>query len=329
MGEDLFWAITGGGGASFGVVLSFLFKLVHVPPKVTYFSLEKTSEEEIINVADKWFQIADKLDPDLFIRMGFNVINNTEGNKTISATFPSLFLGNTTSLVSLMDKSFPELGLQESDCVEMSWVDSTLVYSGFPVGTPREALLSRSQQSERQQNFKIKSDFLKNPISNQGMKSIFKRMKELRSQSLTFSPLGGRMNEISEFAKPFPHREGNLALLQYQTYWEESGTEAANEYIEDTRLMHEYMTPYVSKNPREAFLNYRDLDIGVNHNGKNSYEEGKVYGVKYWKEVNFNKLVMVKSRVDPGNFFRNEQGVPTLESDDLLVKSLLDTPYIY
>nr|GFD60002.1 reticuline oxidase-like protein [Tanacetum cinerariifolium] len=36
MGEDLFWAITGGGGASFGVVLSFTFKLVQVPPQVTF-----------------------------------------------------------------------------------------------------------------------------------------------------------------------------------------------------------------------------------------------------------------------------------------------------
>ncbi|GJU12699.1 berberine bridge enzyme-like protein 8 [Tanacetum coccineum] len=314
MGDDLFWAITGGGGASFGVVLSFLFKLVHVPPQVTYFGLQKTSEDEIINIADKWFQIADKLDPDLFIRMKFNVINNIQGNKTIRATYPSLFLGNTTSLVSLMDKTFPELGLQESDCAEMSWVDSTLVYSGFPVGTSREALLSRSQQSKRQRKFKIKSDFLKEPISKQGMKSIFKRMKELRSQTLTFNPLGGRLNEISEFAKPYPHRAGNLAMIQYQTYWDDSGTEAANQYIESTRLMHEHMTPYVSKNPRQAVFNYRDLDLGVNHNGNNSYEEGKVYGVKYWNEVNFNKLVMVKSRVDPGNFFRNEQGVPTLES---------------
>lgn len=34
MGEDLFWAITGGGASSFGVVLAFKIKLVHVPPMV-------------------------------------------------------------------------------------------------------------------------------------------------------------------------------------------------------------------------------------------------------------------------------------------------------
>ncbi|KAH6793178.1 FAD-binding Berberine family protein [Perilla frutescens var. hirtella] len=71
------------------------------------------------------------------------------------------------------------------------------------------------------------------------------------------------------------------------------------------------MAPYVSKNPREAYLNYRDLDIGTTDNGKNSYSEGKVYGVKYFKS-NFDRLVKIKTAVDPDNVFRNEQSMPVL-----------------
>ncbi|KAE8123902.1 hypothetical protein FH972_018821 [Carpinus fangiana] len=37
MGEDLFWAIRGGGGASFGVILSWKIQLVAVPEIVTVF----------------------------------------------------------------------------------------------------------------------------------------------------------------------------------------------------------------------------------------------------------------------------------------------------
>ena len=73
------------------------------------------------------------------------------------------------------------------------------------------------------------------------------------------------------------------------------------------------MTPFVSKNPRSAFLNYRDLDIGTNNNDKNSYEEVEVYGVKY-SNVNFDRLVKVKTVVNPHNFFRNEESIPTLPS---------------
>nr|GFD33867.1 berberine bridge enzyme-like 8 [Tanacetum cinerariifolium] len=86
-------------------------------------------------------------------------------------------------------------------------------------------------------------DFIKSPISKHGMESIFNKMKELKNQMITFNPLGGRMTEISEFAKPYPRRPGNLAKIEYETYWNDPGTEATNEYLEYSRLMHEHMTP--------------------------------------------------------------------------------------
>nr|GEX25839.1 hypothetical protein [Tanacetum cinerariifolium] len=39
MGEDLFWAIRGGGGTSFGVIVSWKIKLLWVPEKVTIFNV--------------------------------------------------------------------------------------------------------------------------------------------------------------------------------------------------------------------------------------------------------------------------------------------------
>ena len=75
------------------------------------------------------------------------------------------------------------------------------------------------------------------------------------------------------------------------------------------RRMYEEMTPYVTKNPREAFLNYRDIDVGSS--GHWSVEEGRVYGEKYFKGNFFERLVDVKTRVHPQNFFRNEQSIPT------------------
>ncbi|CAF2070144.1 unnamed protein product [Brassica napus] len=73
------------------------------------------------------------------------------------------------------------------------------------------------------------------------------------------------------------------------------------------------MTGFVSKNPRGAYLNYRDVDIGVNDHGEDSYKEGEVYGRMYFGK-NFDRLVKIKTAVDPGNFFRNEQSIPTLPS---------------
>ncbi|GJS58530.1 berberine bridge enzyme-like protein 8 [Tanacetum coccineum] len=127
-------------------------------------------------------------------------------------------------------------------------------------------------------------------------------MIELERPVLTFNPYGGRMAEISEFAKPFPHRAGNIAKIQYATDRTENGVDIANHYKNLTRVLHKHITPFVSKYPREAFLNYRDLDIGATNNGKNSFLEGTVYGIKYFKKTNFMRLVKVKTRVDFGEF---------------------------
>ncbi|KAL2559715.1 FAD-binding Berberine family protein [Forsythia ovata] len=47
MGKDLLWAITGGGGSSFGVVLAYKIKLVQVPSTVTVFQVTRTYEENL------------------------------------------------------------------------------------------------------------------------------------------------------------------------------------------------------------------------------------------------------------------------------------------
>ncbi|KAF8027751.1 hypothetical protein BT93_E0618 [Corymbia citriodora subsp. variegata] len=310
MGEDLFWAIRGGGGASFGVVLAYKINLVRVPETVTVFLVRRTSEQNVTEVVYKWEQVAPKLHEDLFIRLTMDVVNGTNaGEKTIRATFRALFLGDAQRLLSLMSISFPELGLRSSDCIEMSWVESTLYWTDFPIGTPVDALLSRTPQVLT--HLKRKSDYGKKIIPKDGLELIWRRMIELERPMLTFNPYGGKMGEIPATNTPFPHRAGNLWKMQYATNWDEDGDEAAQHYIELTRKLYRYMTPFVSKNPREAFLNYRDLDLGINHNGDESYEEGKVYGVKYFKG-NFNRLVEIKTKVDPGNFFRNEQSIPVL-----------------
>uniref|UniRef100_A0A7N2LT86 FAD-binding PCMH-type domain-containing protein n=1 Tax=Quercus lobata TaxID=97700 RepID=A0A7N2LT86_QUELO len=156
---------------------------------------------------------------------------------------------------------------------------------------------------------KRKSDNVKEPISNTGLEAIWKTMIELEDVAMLWNPYGGVMNEISETA--FPHRAGNIFKIQCSTSWMVEGIEATNLYLNKTRKLFEAMTPYVSNNPREAFLNYRDLDIGTSSNG--NYEDAKVYRIKYFKG-NFHRLARVKTNIDPDNFFRNEQSIPTLPS---------------
>ncbi|XP_059451099.1 berberine bridge enzyme-like 21 [Corylus avellana] len=59
MGEDLLWAFRG-GGASFGIVLSWKIKLAVVPKIVTVFRVEKTLEHGATDIVHQWQYVADK-----------------------------------------------------------------------------------------------------------------------------------------------------------------------------------------------------------------------------------------------------------------------------
>ncbi|KAK2985959.1 hypothetical protein RJ640_017587 [Escallonia rubra] len=279
MGEDLFWAIRGGGGASFGVILEWKIKLLSVPQEVTVFTVDKTLEQNATNLVHKWQSVASKFPEDLFIGIVITRVNSTrDGEQTIQASFNSLFFGGQDRLLSSMQESFPELG------------------------TPLA----------RQLYFKAKSDYVKEPISKNGLEGIWKMFYEDEAEAavMILSPYGGKMDEISEYALPFPHTAENLYKIQHLVYWEEEGKVAAERHIISwIRRLYSYMAPYVFKLPRAAYINYRDLDVGVNNQGNTSYAQASIWGFKYFKN-NFNRLVKVKTMVDPGNFFRNEQSIP-------------------
>ncbi|CAI0545670.1 unnamed protein product [Linum tenue] len=286
MGEDMFWAIRGGGGNTFGIVIAWKIKLVPVPASVTACTVTRTLEQNATEIVHRWQYVVDKLSNDVFFMVVLNrVVNPIQANATtIQASFNSLYLGSIEGLILMMEAKFPDLGLRRENCVEMSW-------AGFPLNSPLESLLDRTISATGSAKFKGKSDYVKEPIPISGFEGIWEKLKEVGVQTggLILASYGGKMSEIPESSIPFPHRAG-------------------------LRGLYEYMTPYVSKNPREAYANYRDLDIGRNGGGgEGDYRRARSWGSSYYKN-NFDRLVRVKTAVDPANFFRNEQSIPPLSS---------------
>lgn len=304
MGEDFFWAIRGGGGGNFGVVVEWKINLVPVPPKVTVFNIPRTLEQNATKLIHRWQQIAHKFHEDLFIRIIIFVGKDSKGRKTIQANFNSLFLGNSDQLVPLMAKSFPELGLKPEDCKEISWIQSTIYSNGENPGQPLEVLIERNHVQKG--FFKGKSDFVTEPISETNLEAIWKVMQEGEAGVMVWDPYGGKMSEISESSIPFPHRAGVLHNIQYFSKWQEGGYLAEQRHLKWINRLYNFMAPFVTKNPRTAYVNYRDLDIGRNIHGR--FSEAKVWGEKYFKG-NFDQLAHIKGMVDYGNFFKNEQSI--------------------
>jgi hypothetical protein len=120
------------------------------------------------------------------------------------------------------------------------------------------------------------------------------------------------MSEVPEPGTPYAHRRGYLYNLQYFVKWGgDKNVSYEDGHLEWVRGVHEFMTPYVSKNPRAAYINFRDLDLGQNVEGSTGYEEARVWGEKYFRG-NFRRLAMVKAEVDPDQVFWSEQSIPPL-----------------
>ncbi|XWS09241.1 hypothetical protein CRYUN_Cryun40dG0068700 [Craigia yunnanensis] len=316
MGEDLFWAIRGGGGGSFGIVLAWKIKLVPVPETVTFCSVSRTLEQNATKLLHRWQYVAPNLPDDIFSNAALSTMNSSQdGNRTALATFISMFLGRVDELIPLMQERFPELELVEEDCIETSWVESILLLGQLPNDT-LDIFLDRSFRSPLLSPFfKSKSDYVKKPMPEIAFQGIWSQLleEEGRTGALNFFSYGGKMDEISETATPFPHRIGNLYKIIYTVGWQEEDNMESQIYISWIRKLYSYMSAFVSKSPREAYVNYRDLDIGMNDDGNTSYVQASVFGRKYFKK-NFDRLVYVKTKIDPENFFKHEQSIPPLFS---------------
>ncbi|XVF23022.1 hypothetical protein REPUB_Repub13aG0002100 [Reevesia pubescens] len=190
----------------------------------------------------------------------------------------------------------------------MSWIQSVLYFAGYSITESTDVLINRTMQST--QFSKAKSDYVKVAIPVAGLEGLCKMLLQEENSMLILTPYGGRMKQISSSETPFPHRSGNLYGIQYSLYWE--AAEETEKHIGWMRRLYKYMESYVSKSPRAAYFNYRDLDLGRNNYRNTSYAQASIWGFKYFNN-NFNRLVRVKTSIDPHNFFWNEQSIPILQ----------------
>ncbi|KAK4361022.1 hypothetical protein RND71_019974 [Anisodus tanguticus] len=324
MGEDFFWAIRGGGGSSFGIILAWKLKLVNVPEMVSVFRVHRMLGENTINLLQQWQHTAYLLPKVFFLRM----IMQNDGvgkEKKVKVTFEGLFLGTVNELIPIVNKNFPEFNLEHKDffqepvincterpclkkeCYELPWIGSVLFLYNKRVDESLDVLLDNSVP-EYKNYFKGTSDFVKTPIPEKGWKMIERLFLEEERPMIILDPLGGRLDEFSESELPFPHRKGNLYNIQHIVNWDDNSENISSKKIEWMRKFYREMEPFVANSPRTAYMNYRDLDFGTNKEDY-SYSKAKMWAEKYFKG-NFERLAKVKSMVDPDNFFRYQQSIP-------------------
>ena len=120
--KDLFWAIRGGGGGSWGIVVSWKLKLLPVPLVLTTFYAWRTGKASVTDLAYKWQSVAPSLaPPELFIVLYMAGIRDSSGRADIGSSFNGQYWGTIDQTVALMKSLFPELGLTAAECTQGNW----------------------------------------------------------------------------------------------------------------------------------------------------------------------------------------------------------------
>ncbi|KAH7835285.1 hypothetical protein Vadar_024694 [Vaccinium darrowii] len=314
MGEDVFWAIRGGGGGIFGIVYAWKIQLLKVPPTVAGFIVARPGTKHLVaNLVHKWQFIAPELQDEFYLSAFVGAgLPESKTVGRISATFKGLYLGPRSEAISILNTAFPELAISEQDCEEMSWIESVVYFSGLGKGSTVSDLKDRYFRDKKY--FKAKSDYVRTPISLDGIKAALDILEEEPKGYVILDPYGGVMEKISSKSIAFPHRQGNLFTIQYLVEWKEEEDNAKNKdwYMDWIRRFYDLMAPFVSWGPRAAYINYMDLDLGVIDSVSTDNDEvemARVWGEKYFLE-NYDRLVRAKTLIDPDNVFRHQQGIP-------------------
>ncbi|KAF5182436.1 Reticuline oxidase [Thalictrum thalictroides] len=315
MGEEVFWAIRGGGAGTWGAIYSWKIQLIDVPYTVTAFRITRHgSKLEAAELLHKWQLVVPNLEDEFSLIVSVVAESETSG---ILSKFYGLYLGPKTSALASLTHNYPELKLLTNECNEMRWVESMANLPGLvDEGIPVDDLKERFAMSNQKYYSKWKGDYVRESVSTVGIQGLLHMLMEEPRGQLVLQPLGGIMARIKSDTIPYPHRNGNLYTIGYVVTWGEEDDNKHNDvYMNWIQNVHDYMTPFVSKEPRAAYVNEVDLDLGVMdwENNNITMEEfvnlGRSWGEMYFLK-NYDRLVRVKNLIDPYNVFRHQQSIP-------------------
>jgi FAD/FMN-containing dehydrogenase len=282
--EELFWALRGGGGGNFGVVTSFLFRTVPAPSSTAFHLVWPFSDAA--GVMEAWQGWA----PDAPDELAASVLITVPGNLD-RAPLVNVFgamVGTESESSALLDELVGRIG---TDPVTAAFEQGSFVDTKKYLG----GLGDQFEEIERDQTQPVhsfsKSEFFAQSLPTEAVAALAADLGERRvageSRELDCMPFGGAYNRVAADATAFPHR-GARFLLKHTVVVE---PEASRHERDAARLWlarsWESVHPWASGG---VYVNFPDPDlVGA---------ERAYYG------ANYERLLSVKQRYDPDNFFR-------------------------
>jgi hypothetical protein len=318
--RDLWWAHTGGGGGSFGVVTKYFFRSPGTTGTDPTQLLPRPPAQVLISTVQwPWAQMTSAGFAALVRNYGNWFTNNSAPGSPLVSLFSHLVLTHQSNgLIEMnvqLDASLPNVQQQLSAFIfgavnagvgfapttterrVRPWLHAT-EWSGFIPGQPN----GRSE---------LKSAYLKTGLTDAQIAAVYASLTRTDYANplaqLNMIAFGGNVNSVASDATAFAHRD-SVILLQYLAGWGLPADDATHvgwvrklygDTFADTGGV-----PVPNAASDGAFINYADSDLSdttINTSGVS-------WQTLYWKS-NYARLQQVKAKYDPTNFFRHAQSI--------------------
>jgi hypothetical protein len=295
--SDLYWALRGGGGGNLGIVTSFVFD-THPVAEVTTFYIQWPWEDAAPMVRE-WQQAVPHAPDALFALCNLSATGDPGGSPTVSAA--GQFYGTEAELRSVL-RPLLEIGSPQPSFVRRTYLEAVLYWAGCSNDTVSECNLQGASPHGvlGRSAFNAKSSYLLKPLTDEGVDAVLRGIEARQRNghpgggSIIFDSYGGATNRVEPAATAFVHRDA-ICSLQFFASWDEGAPPSV--VRANVRWINRYYRSVRPNVSQFAYQNYIDPSLGG--------WEHAYYG------SNLRRLVSVKRKYDPGNFFHFRQSIPT------------------
>ncbi|KAF9165463.1 hypothetical protein DFQ26_009916 [Actinomortierella ambigua] len=285
---DLFWALRGAGGGSFGLVTEFQIQAYKAPRKVTTvlinYPLTKYSE-----VLDAYADLAQTATEDLMAEMNLHA----EGIE-----IQVNFLGPERRAQSAVDSLYQRIGSRPSSIKlhEGTWLEAATQWGWMRGGTLEDPVLGDARYARG------RSLVYRKAMSREEKNTIYRYLRQQPEGSsaayIIVDIWGGKIDKPNS-ASAFDNHRGVVLGIEFISEWgdptSKPGLTCPDCLTWSTNFARDMQAAY-SSGPLEAYQNYIDRDLP------------KSLHAYYGK--NLPRLRQIKKAIDPGNVFTFPQAIP-------------------